>query len=316
MTEPYMTGTPAMLVTPQVTGAMVDCSALSDPGQLDISAVVAEYQKYGALVLTGLDVRHEGFIALTERLVPTFMEYSGGANNERDSAYMNSPTVLTVTGGSVSKYAFPLHGELQYTYPRPKTMLFCCIRPADANGQTTVCDGVALWKALPESIRTLFETRRIRYRRNYTELEWKKVYKTDDMNEVRAVAARAPGVVLNELGDGQIETIFISNVYNDVAAGRSFINNMLIWASREYVAGFTDSQVRFEDGSELPRDVLFKILEIAEPLTLNIQWQPGWVALVDNTRVMHGRRAFVDEKRDIILRLSEDAIGQHAAAAA
>ena len=315
MAEPYMTGTPEMLVTPQVAGAMLDCSTLRDPGQLDLDAVLAEFQKYGALVLTGLDVRHEAFIALTERFAPTFMEYVGGANNDRDSAYGKSTTVLTVTGGAAAKYAIPLHGELQYTYPRPKTMFFCCIRPADANGQTTICDGVALWKALPDPIRTLFETHRIRYRRIYTEADWVKVYKTNDLNRVKAVCARA-GVVLNELGDGQIETILVAPVYNDVAAGRAFINNMLVWAAREYISGFSDSQVRFEDGSELPKDVLYKIHEIAETLTLNIPWQPGWVALVDNTRVMHGRRSYEDEKRNIIMRLSEDAPHRHAVAAA
>ena len=315
MADPYMTGTPAMTVTPQVAGAMLDCSTLHDPALLDIDAVAAEYRKYGALVLTGLDVRHEAFIALTERFAPTFMEYVGGANNDRDSAYGKSTTVLTVTGGAAAKYAIPLHGELHYTYPRPKTMFFCCIRPADANGQTMLCDGVALWKALPDPIRTLFETRRIRYRRIYTEADWKKVYKTDDLDRVKATCAKA-GVVLNELGDGQIETIHIAHVYNDVAAGRSFVNNMLVWAAREYISGFTDSQVRFEDGSDLPKDVLYKIHEISEKLTLNIPWQPGWVALVDNTRVMHGRRSYEDEKRDIILRLSADAIGQRAVAAA
>ena len=315
MADPYSTGTPAMLVTPQVSGATLDCSGFADPAQVDVAAVVAEFNTYGAVVLTGLDVRHEAFIALTEKLAPTFMEYVGGANNDRDSAYGKSTTVLTVTGGAAAKYAIPLHGEMFYTHPRPRSMFFCCIRPADANGQTTVCDGIKIWQALPEPIRTLFETRRIRYRRIYTEADWKKVYKTDDLDRVKAHCARA-GVTLNELGDGQIETIHLDHVYNDVTAGRSFINSMLVWASREYIAGIKDSQVRFEDGSELPKDVLYKIHEIAEKLTLNIAWQPGWVALIDNSRVMHGRRSYEDGQRDIIMRLSEDALGQRAAAAA
>jgi alpha-ketoglutarate-dependent taurine dioxygenase len=303
-----------MVVTPLVAGAMVDCSAVSGPDQLDYAAIVKAAEHYGALVLTGLAVRHEEFMSITEHLSPSFMDYVGGANNDREAVDGKSKSLLTVTGGSAARYAIPLHGEMFYTRSRPRSLFFCCIRPADADGQTTICDGVAVWKALPAWIRDTFETRRIKYRRIYARPDWQKVYKTDDLERVKAKCIMS-GVELTELAEGRIETVLLDHAYNDTPAGRSFINSMLVWASREYLAGRTDSLVRFEDGSELPQEMLWKINEIAESLTFSIAWQPGWVAIVDNARVMHGRRSYEDDKRDIIMRLSADALGLQRVAA-
>ena len=38
-------------------------------------------------------------------------------------------------------------------------------------------------------------------------------------------------------------------------------------------------------------------VSMAEELTVDLQWQQGDVALVDNLRVMHGRRPFEGERR-------------------
>jgi alpha-ketoglutarate-dependent taurine dioxygenase len=38
-------------------------------------------------------------------------------------------------------------------------------------------------------------------------------------------------------------------------------------------------------------------IRLAETLTVDLQWQQGDVALIDNLRVMHGRRAFAGERR-------------------
>lgn len=314
MTTEHMTGTPSMTITPLTSGAMIDASAVKDPAKLDLPAIVDAFKTYGAVVITGCDIRHAEFVAVTERLAGSFMEYVGGANNDRDSAYGASKTVLTVTGGSAAKYAIPLHGEMFYTLPRPETLFFCCINPASENGQTTICDGIKFWAALPDEAKELFETKRLAYRRIYNDDAWKKVYKTDSLDHVRALCAKN-GVQLTEHEDGTIETLHVCHAYHDVPAGRAFINSVLVWMAREYIEGIQDSKVRFEDGTELPKDLMYKIHAIGESLTQNIDWQPGWLAIVDNMRVMHGRRSYEDGKRDIIMRLSDEALGVTALAA-
>lgn len=43
--------------------------------------------------------------------------------------------------------------------------------------------------------------------------------------------------------------------------------------------------------------------EIAERISIEISWQKGDILMIDNTRIMHGRRAFEDKQRDIYIRL-------------
>ncbi len=294
-------------VTPLKAGAIIDFVGARTAAEIDTKTVIDAYNAHGAVLIRGVDVDRPDFVAFTEQYSKSFMEYVGGANNERDSAYAGSNTVLTVTGGAVAKLAIPLHGEMYYTQPRPQALFFCCIRPADEDGATTICDGVSLWSALPEAARALFSERKLKYRRIYTDESWKSVYKVDNLDAVKAICAKM-NVGLTVNSDGSIETVHVCHAYNDHPAGRAFINSVLVWAAREYIAGIDDSKVRFEDGSELPKSMLMDINAIAETLTVDIPWTPGMIAIVDNMRVMHGRRAYEDAGRDIIMRLSAESL--------
>ncbi len=291
-----------MAVTPLRAGALLDARAAGTPARLDLGQVLRAYQTYGAVLLRGLDLDRRGFKDFTERFLDRFMDYVGGADNDRSSAYGDDNTVLTVTGGAVAKLAVPLHGEMFYTQPRPATLFFCCITPAAERGETTLCDGVALWNALPAAIQERFDAQKIQYRRIYDRDTWHKVYRTDDLAQVEQRCADA-GLGLRARDDGGIEVTHVCHAWLPTTAGKAFVNSILPWAAREYVAGMADSEVRFEDGSELPVDMLYEIHGIADELTQNVDWQPGDVALVDNRRFMHGRRAYDDLRRDIIMRL-------------
>lgn len=300
-----------MPVEPLICGALIDASSVSDPASIDKQTVLDAFAAYGAVVIQNTGLVREKFPEFTEVFLNKFMEYVGGADNDRGSALGNSATVLTVTGGNTAKQAIPLHGEMFYTQPRPSTLFFACMRPADDDGETTICDGVALWNALPDDVRSYFETNKLRYRRIYEDDAWTKVYKTDSLDDVKALCAKT-GVELTEHADGSIETVHSCYAYHDHKAGRAFVNSVLTWAAREYISGIQDSKLRLEDGSELPKEMLYKVHEIAEGLTLNVPWKPGTVAIIDNMRVMHGRRAYEDEGRDIIMRLSLDKLPETA----
>ncbi len=292
-------------VTPLKAGAMIDAGAVGDAALVGDAPILDALERHGAVLLRGCPIDRPGFVAFTERFAGSFMEYVGGANNDRGSAMAGNNTVLTVTGGNTLGQAIPLHGEMFYTTFRPATLFFCCQRPADADGQTTICDGITLWQALPDEIRAEFEAKQIRYRRIYTDDSWTKVYKTDDLDAVKRFCADT-GVEFVDHGDGSFDTVHTDWAWSDVAAGRAFINSMIVWASREYIAKIDDSQVRWADGSPIDPQMLMTIHRIAEAHTQDIPWEPGMVAIVDNRRVMHGRRAYTDDGRDIIMRLTRE----------
>ncbi len=307
--------TEGITATPLKAGALIEAGPAGEPSRLDARFVQEAVEEHGAVLIKGLGLGHQGFVDFTERFPVRFMEYVGGANNDRGSAFKGSATVLTVTGGAVFGQAIPLHGEMFYTQPRPGTLFFCCIRPAAENGATTICDGVKLWAALPQEIRDAFEARRVVYRRIYTDDTWTKTYKTDSLDRLREIC-RGSGVTLVENPDGSLETVYVDWAWRDTSRGRAFVNSILVWASREHIAKIDDSKVRWEDGTPFDPAMLYKVHAVAEQHTLDIPWEPGMVAVVDNLRVMHGRRAYQDRGRDIIMRLGLDPISGPAAAQA
>jgi len=70
-----------------------------------------------------------------------------------------------------------------------------------------------------------------------------------------------------------------------------------------YDMGRKTTLVRFEDITEIPEDIRKEIGEAAEELTAGIPLEAGDVAIVCNTRMLHGRRSFTDENRAIPTRM-------------
>ncbi len=92
----------------------------------------------------------------------------------------------------------------------------------------------------------------------------------------------------------------------EISPGRKTFFNQLIAA----YCGWKDERndpskaIRHGDGSELDRDAVMHSVEIAEELTFNVPWQPGDVALLDNTVVMHARQPFKGTRK-IVASLAE-----------
>jgi alpha-ketoglutarate-dependent taurine dioxygenase len=58
-------------------------------------------------------------------------------------------------------------------------------------------------------------------------------------------------------------------------------------------------RISFADDTDIPVPLLEEIATVTEKCTGEVAWNDGEVVIVDNTRVMHGRRAIVDPKRTI-----------------
>ena len=61
--------------------------------------------------------------------------------------------------------------------------------------------------------------------------------------------------------------------------------------------------VRFEDDSRIPDELIDDVVAIQQRLLLPIAWKAKDFAVVDNTRALHGRRAFTDTNRDVYLKM-------------
>jgi hypothetical protein len=91
--------------------------------------------------------------------------------------------------------------------------------------------------------------------------------------------------------------------------GRRSFFNQLIAAYRGWKDPRNDPSraISFGDGTPLDRDAVAQAIALADELAFDIPWRQGDVALVDNFRVMHGRRTFSGTRKVLASLVAADA---------
>lgn len=275
---------------------------------LDPAAVIELFKAHGALYFSGFNLDVTLFERFTNQFSNDYMDNTGSGSyrdqveGASDKSIQN---VAYVYGTDKQRLiSLPLHADRSYVKSQPPLMWFMCARPSKEGGQTTVCDGVALAEALSERARQVFTEQRLKYIRHYPAGEWQVLFKTDDLGQVRAYCdANDLTLIVND--DGSVTTEFLKPAIFPTRYGdlKGFVNSILIQLWQEDALGRTTSLARLEDGSRIPEDVLDEVKDVSERLTVDLAWEPGDFARVDNTRLMHGRRPFSDPEREIYVRM-------------
>ena len=250
-------------------------------------------REYGAVVFRGFgDVDGASFMRLTERFCYHFLEH---ASVEYRPSRNEDGTVAEVVIGNDS---VALHGEMYYAPVRPDSLWFHCTSPARKGGATTVADSRSVLAALSDRTRRAFETKRIVYRHRRPRADWERIAKMSDRDEVISTVNLLPDTVATAVGADDIQIEFTADAvrptgFDGQPGFLNSIENMLEYADR------SGTIVTFEDGETFDADMLADIARAGQSCTQDVDWQPNDVLLVDNTRLMHGRRSFEGNERRI-----------------
>lgn len=268
---------------------------------LDRDAVMAMFKASHFIFFQGFDVDTDTFTAFTGKLSQEFISYAGGAYS-REKIDGND-TLLSVTGNDL--YRVPAHGEMYYVDTRPDLVWFYCANPAEDGGETTVHDAAQVYEELSEETKTLLHSQPLHYIRNYPHGFWQKIYQTDDLAVVEE-SCRESGLRLTVNSDQSITTEYVKSAFvkTDEGDRHCFLNNILPVTEIERL-GLTYNIIRLEDGSSIPEPVIRDIETVTQRLAIPIPWQRGDIAMVDNSRILHGRRPFEDKNRKIYVRLAK-----------
>ena len=264
---------------------------------LDKESIINLYLSEGLLLFRGFETDVETFTKFTDGLSTNFMDYAGGVFNRR--VINNNATVLSVND---FKDEIKLHGEMYYQKNIPKMLWFFCARPASKDGATIVCDGKRFYNVLDDSLKELFNLKKLKFRAHLDKDKWIKRFKTNDLSLVEQICqSNDYHLQVNE--DESIDMCYVSPAIHPDRNGEDmiFINSLLPGMV------FSPETISFDDDSDIDSETMSKLNEIAEKVTVEINWQKGDILMVDNTRIMHGRRAFEDDKRDIYVRLCSPA---------
>jgi len=270
--------------------------------------VVDLLKRFGAIAFMGFGAAVDTFTAFTARFGTDCLTYRGGGYARRCAGDGRDPTLLSVSFAPTREgqpgFPLPLHGEMYYLDVRPAIMWFYCRQPADSGGELILCDGPQVYDALSDSARALLASKRLKYIRRYGDGEWQQIYQTDDL-EAAAHFAEANGLeVTIDRERSAIRTEYLHSAFGRTrwSARPAYINNMMAVLRQEAV-GRDQSLVRFEDGSRLPEDLVAEISTAQAANTIEIPMRSGDVVLLDNSRAMHGRRAFRGGDRQIYVRM-------------
>lgn len=261
--------------------------------QLNEESIIDSFLSEGVILFRGFDTDIESFTQFSNKLSNNFMDYSGGVFNRR--VINGNPTILTVNDFNNE---VRLHGEMYYQKTIPQMLWFYCHQPASSDGETIICDGKRFYNALNDSLKELFRHKKLRYVSKMDKSAWIKRYKTDNLSDLKRIC-ESNDVQLYVNKDQSIETHFTCPIVHPSRSREYlvFINSLLP-AKKMY-----PDSVTFDDGSNIDEDVMLQLNDIAEKLIVEICWEKGDILMIDNTRIMHGRRAFLDNNREIYLRL-------------
>lgn len=201
-----------------------------------------------------------------------------------------------------------LHIENGATPYPPDLLWFHCVTAASSGSETTVCDGRRVWERMSEVTRQLFRDSPVVFARTVAEEQWRQfvAFTLGDgrrpaditLDDLATLAASSgDSVTFTPRPDGSVHYAF-----HTYAAHPGKWSEELAWANSIFGPSYNYEapEIKFADGRQIPASVLNEVAGITEAVTEEITWEDGDIVLIDNSRVMHGRRPITDTRRTIV----------------
>lgn len=270
---------------------LIEAEGTDALGDLDRDALIAAYQRDGALLLRGFGADLPAFAAFARRLCRTAVVNESPGRQTLDSRNR----IYSVDSGVD---AFPLHPELSREPWKPDAAMFACLSPPGEGGETTICGGVALAQVLPAEVRQGLAGRRLVYGMGAWPALLEFWLGTPNPTDAQ-LSAPPPDCpyAFARRKDGRIVRYFSRPaLHKPMFSDELAFGNFLLFA--RYHNGRTDFPL-LDDLRPVPGEWVEAAKAAAEPLTHAIAWRRGDVLVLDNTRFMHGRNAIPhpDERR-------------------
>jgi alpha-ketoglutarate-dependent taurine dioxygenase len=207
------------------------------------------------------------------------------------------------------------HNESSHFSSWPTRQFFFCVLPSAERGESPLLDCREVYEKLDREIVEAFESKGLRYVRNFSEgvdVPWQEFFHTDEKSAVEEACARAGmtcewtelGLRVSQLAKGVRthprtgERIFFNQVQlHHIAC----LDEETRTALRQLFADEDlPRNVYYGDGTPIPDEVIDRIGEVYEELCVEDSWQKGDLIALDNMLVAHARRPFVGERKIVV----------------
>ncbi|MFO1254494.1 MAG: TauD/TfdA family dioxygenase [Sphingomonadaceae bacterium] len=271
---------------------VVEPEAAETLAALDRETIIALYREHGALLFHGFHAGLDQFGDFAWRFCKTAV-----VNETPGRAPLDPNRLVYGVDGGTQEFA--LHPELSREPWKPDLAMFACLSPPGEGGQTTLCDGIELVRALPAEIREGLSDRWL----IYASAAWPELLEfwLATANPDDALLADSPAGCpyhFERIPDGRIVRFYTAPaLHKPMFADAAAFGNFLLFA--RFVNGRRDFPL-LDNRRPVPEEWLQAIKHVADRLTVAIRWHKGDVLMLDNTRFMHGRTAVLDPSERVI----------------
>jgi alpha-ketoglutarate-dependent taurine dioxygenase len=263
----------------------------------------------GGLLFRGFHVNsEESFHQFITSLGTRLMRYAEGATPRTQL----SGLVYTSTEYPADQQ-IALHNELTYVTRWPGHILFCCVVPAEKNGQTPIADVRRVLNRLSPSIVDEFRQRGWMLVRNFGEglsLPWQQSFHAETREEVEEYCRQAR-IECEWRSDERLRTRQVrpAIVRHPETNEEVWFNHVAFWHVSSLEAGvreamqgmFAEDELPYNtyygDGGRIEDKVVAEIRAAYQAETVEFLWERGDVLLLDNMLVAHGRREYAGARR-------------------
>ncbi|MBY0494100.1 MAG: TauD/TfdA family dioxygenase [Cyanobacteria bacterium] len=268
--------------------------------------------EYGAVLFRGFSVGSAAaFRKIAEALCTSLVEYlhrSTPRTSVADQVYTATEYTASAT--------IPLHNEHSYCRDWPMRLIFCCLRPADTGGETTIALTRNVTRRIPPEIVRRFAATGVKYVRNYglgVDLSWQTTFQTESRAEVETYC-RKEGIDYEWFADGRLRTAHVAQALaaHPQAGDELWFNQAHLFHISSLGPKHRDASLELFGEENLPRnaylgngealdeDMLAQIRKSYEAETLPFAWRADDVLLVDNMLVLHGRNPFTGPRQVLV----------------
>jgi alpha-ketoglutarate-dependent taurine dioxygenase len=252
------------------------------------SDILTDLKIHGWTLLRGYHYDVETFSQLMSQLCQT-LTYDPARQNITSEAQK-------VDAGT---HAIGLHIENGNTPMPPDVIAFFSELSAKKGSQTTICDGHAVYQALSPELKATF-SQPMRISRYLPQTIWQNYVATatgradadqislDDLDTfITATTSKTLTHHVEPQTDGGVRYVLqVPAIREDNLSGQFAFANTLLGPSFNY----EKPEFTLANGQSVDDELIAELTRICEAHTQEIAWKNGDVVILDNKRIMHGRR--------------------------
>ena len=284
-------------------GVVLDARGPMAVADVPIPEVMALLRRHGVVYFRGFGTpisEFEAYAKLFEaragRSLPEQLQegYVNAAKQAEVQAWVQvtrEAPPLVLRGVNPSQEALYPHSENAYL-PAPTDLLwFYCEHPARERGRTTLVDGIRMLAEMDDDLLNFFRRQNITYNTVYDRAFWQSVFGLQEVAQVRAVLDSLPGVSHRLQEEESLAVRFSVPAIKKTKYGQqdAFVNQVL---NGHYTPQFG---LCMEDDSRIPEEIMKRLLSLVDRIVVPVPWKAQEFALVDNSRLLHGREDFRGE---------------------